>query len=111
MEAGVAFWNSYKAMGGGSSIVKWADRKPALAQKDYVHFTYQGADTLSKILEKSLFSVDRSGVTNLKDSVVKTNNIVEDQARSEVAIEKVGKNEVYQKFFSNQFSGITLTDR
>jgi len=42
-------------MGGESSIVKWAKKKPPLAQKDYVHFTYPGADTLSKILVNSLF--------------------------------------------------------
>jgi alginate O-acetyltransferase complex protein AlgI len=50
------FWNSWKAMGGESSIVRWADRKPPMAQKDYVHFTYSGADTLSKFLAKSLFT-------------------------------------------------------
>ena len=41
-DAGESFWNSYKSMGGESSIIKWADRNPPLAQKDYVHFTYQG---------------------------------------------------------------------
>ena len=54
--AGVAFWDSYRAMGGESSIIKWAEKKPPLAQKDYVHFTYPGADTLSKMLDDSLFS-------------------------------------------------------
>ena len=47
-KAGVFFWDSYKAMGGKSSIIRWAGMKPPLAQKDYVHFTYQGADTLSE---------------------------------------------------------------
>jgi len=56
LDAGVAFWDSYKAMGGGASIIKWVEKKPALAQKDYVHFTYPGADTLSKILASALFS-------------------------------------------------------
>lgn len=56
METGVAFWDSYRAMGGESSIIRWADMKPPLAQKDFVHFTYPGADTLSKILVNALFS-------------------------------------------------------
>lgn len=56
IDAGVAFWDSYKAMGGASSIIKWSEKKPALAQKDYVHFTYPGADSLSKILTAALFS-------------------------------------------------------
>jgi alginate O-acetyltransferase complex protein AlgI len=55
LNAGSAFWDSYRAMGGESSIIKWAGKKPSLAQKDYVHFTYPGADTLSKILANALF--------------------------------------------------------
>jgi alginate O-acetyltransferase complex protein AlgI len=51
----VAFWDSYKAMGGRSSIITWAQKKPPLAQKDYVHFTYTGADTLSSLLAASEF--------------------------------------------------------
>jgi alginate O-acetyltransferase complex protein AlgI len=51
----VSFWNSYLAMGGKSSIIKWAEKKPPLAQKDFIHFTYPGADTLSEMLASSLF--------------------------------------------------------
>jgi alginate O-acetyltransferase complex protein AlgI len=56
-KADVTFWNSYKAMGGKYSIIKWAEAKPPLAQKDFIHFTYTGADTLSKLLSTSLFFV------------------------------------------------------
>jgi len=49
------FWDSYKAMGGRASIISWAQKKPPLAQKDYVHFTYTGADTLSALMASSLF--------------------------------------------------------
>jgi alginate O-acetyltransferase complex protein AlgI len=55
MFSGAAFWDSYNAMGGNSSIKVWAEKKPALAQNDYVHFTYPGADTLSSLLTRSLF--------------------------------------------------------
>ena len=54
-KAGETFWDSYRAMGGESSIIKWAEKKFPLAQKDYVHFTYPGADTLSAMLASSLF--------------------------------------------------------
>ncbi len=53
---GAAFWNSYNAMGGKSSIVAWAKKKTPLAQKDFVHFTYAGADTLSKLLTGAMFN-------------------------------------------------------
>jgi alginate O-acetyltransferase complex protein AlgI len=52
---GAIFWNSYAAMGGKSSIIKWENKKPPLAQKDFVHFTNPGADTLSSLLIASLF--------------------------------------------------------
>jgi alginate O-acetyltransferase complex protein AlgI len=56
-KADVTFWNSYRAMGGKSSIIKWAEKKPSLAQKDFIHFTYTGADTLSEMLISSLFVI------------------------------------------------------
>jgi D-alanyl-lipoteichoic acid acyltransferase DltB (MBOAT superfamily) len=56
-DAGVAFWDSYRAMGGEASIISWASREIPLAQKDYVHFTYTGADTISAMLAKALFTL------------------------------------------------------
>ncbi len=56
LSAGATFWNAFKAMGGKSSIVKWTEKNPPLAQEDYVHLTYPGADTLSKIMFAALFS-------------------------------------------------------
>lgn len=55
-DAGAGFWDSYSAMGGKSSIIKWAGKKPPLVQKDYVHFTYPGADSLSQLLITALFT-------------------------------------------------------
>jgi D-alanyl-lipoteichoic acid acyltransferase DltB (MBOAT superfamily)/lysophospholipase L1-like esterase len=57
LKADVVFWDSYGAMGGKSSIVRWAGKKPPLAQKDFIHFTYTGADTLSDMLASSLFVI------------------------------------------------------
>ncbi len=55
--SGAVFWDSYEAMGGKSSIIRWVERKPPLAQNDYVHFTNTGADTLSRMLVSALFTV------------------------------------------------------
>jgi len=57
IKADVTFWDSYGAMGGKSSIIKWAEKKPPLAQKDFIHFTYPGADTLSNLLASALFLI------------------------------------------------------
>jgi alginate O-acetyltransferase complex protein AlgI len=70
-DAGAAFWNSYKSMGGESSIISWAGKHPPLAQKDYVHFTYPGADTLSKILTDALFSDKVADTASLKSIIIK----------------------------------------
>jgi D-alanyl-lipoteichoic acid acyltransferase DltB (MBOAT superfamily) len=52
---GVTFWDSYQAMGGYNSIIRWAGNNPPLARPDYVHFTNLGADSLSKILIADMF--------------------------------------------------------
>ena len=54
--AETGFWDAYNAMGGEGSIIKWSEKKPPLAQKDYVHFTSIGADSISKLLANDLFS-------------------------------------------------------
>jgi len=78
-EAGVTFWDSYSAMGGESSIVKWTEKKPPLAQKDYAHFTYPGADTLSKKLTEALFPVREIDTSELKIISVQADTILADQ--------------------------------
>jgi D-alanyl-lipoteichoic acid acyltransferase DltB (MBOAT superfamily) len=60
LKTGVIFWDSYQAMGGKSSIIKWEKKRPPLAQKDFVHFTVSGADTLSALLTSSLFVIQKS---------------------------------------------------
>lgn len=75
-DAGVAFIDSYSAMGGESSIIRWTERKPPLAQKDYVHFTYTGADSLSKILTDIIFSEGLTGPEKLLNNKVKTDTVI-----------------------------------
>ncbi|MEH0157746.1 hypothetical protein V6R21_26895 [Limibacter armeniacum] len=53
-KAGVAFWDLYKAMGGENSIIKWVDREPAWANKDYTHFTRRGANHVGDMLYNEL---------------------------------------------------------
>ena len=72
-ETGALFWDSFTAMGGDSSIIRWSKMKPALAQKDYVHFTYAGADTLARIFTNEIFPPDitHSSVNLLTEEKVK----------------------------------------
>ena len=51
---GIAFWNLYKAMGGENSMIQWADADTALANKDYTHFNFRGANKVANMLYKAL---------------------------------------------------------
>lgn len=52
--AGVLFWDSYEAMGGSGSIVKWSNKIPALAAKDFTHLTYSGGAALADLLMEDI---------------------------------------------------------
>jgi D-alanyl-lipoteichoic acid acyltransferase DltB (MBOAT superfamily) len=80
--AGGAFWDSYSAMGGESSIVRWSEKKPPLAQKDYAHFTSVGADTLSRLLSEEFFSAGKIDTNRLTYVTVQEDTIVQDQQLS-----------------------------
>ena len=80
-ETGAAFWDSYAAMGGDSSIYRWSEKSPPLAQKDYVHFTYTGADSLSRILAKAVFTpeeIDSAVLSGSTTDSVSVNDINRD---------------------------------
>ena len=57
MEAGIAFWDSYAAMGGANSIIRWVNANPPLATNDYVHFTPRGARYLAELFCTALLDV------------------------------------------------------
>lgn len=104
MEEGVAFWDSYSAMGGESSIVEWADKVPPLAQKDYIHLTYQGADTLSKIFADALLSNTGIDTGRPEDDTIKTDTIVEIQhLLTSEQTENVREESLFRSFISAIF--------
>jgi len=52
--AGVPFWDLYEAMGGENSMYSWAHAEPALAAKDYTHFSPKGAQIVGEMLYKAI---------------------------------------------------------
>jgi lysophospholipase L1-like esterase len=54
--AGVPFWDCYAAMGGKNSMAAWENAKPPLANKDFVHFTYRGANLIAEMFYAALMS-------------------------------------------------------
>ncbi|PWJ43137.1 GDSL-type esterase/lipase family protein [Sediminitomix flava] len=48
--AGCVYWDLYLAMGGENSIRDWAEMEPALANKDFIHFTRTGANKVGDLL-------------------------------------------------------------
>lgn len=53
-KTGCAFWNLYQGMGGPGSIVKMADAKPAMANKDYTHINSKGGQFVAQRLFDAL---------------------------------------------------------
>ena len=51
-ETGCGFWNLYEALGGYNSMQGLVKAKPALANRDYTHFTKAGADKVAELLFK-----------------------------------------------------------
>lgn len=84
MESKTGFFNLYEAMGGKGSMVQWVEESPAKANKDYTHFNFRGAQTVSALIFKQLEEgyaaykkekggepVQRRGVKEKEDSLQK----------------------------------------
>ncbi|MBP7195671.1 MAG: hypothetical protein KBA79_07660 [Candidatus Cloacimonetes bacterium] len=55
-ETGSAFWNLFAEMGGMNSMPSWVNASPALAGKDYTHFTIAGANKVGEMLSNLILS-------------------------------------------------------
>ena len=55
---GIAFWDLYDVMGGSGSMVDWVDAAPALAVRDYIHFTPKGASKVGASLVQALKALE-----------------------------------------------------
>lgn len=55
-ETNCAFLNLYQTMGGANSMVKWADTIPALANKDYTHFNFRGAEKIGNLISDKILN-------------------------------------------------------
>jgi lysophospholipase L1-like esterase len=51
---GAAFWNTFEAMGGDGSLVRWYRARPQLAGGDLTHPTPRGAEVLGNMLSSAL---------------------------------------------------------
>ena len=64
-ENDMAFYNFHESMGGNGAIIKWADSALPLANKDYIHFNFRGANAAAKIIFKALIN-DYNKAVNLR---------------------------------------------
>lgn len=53
---GCAFWDMYAAMGGKNTMPDWVYHEPALAEKDFVHFTPNGANVMARMLYSAIIA-------------------------------------------------------
>jgi len=97
-ESGAAFWDAYRAMGGSSSIIRWSEKKPPLAQKDYVHFTYLGADTLSAMLARAMF------LSGKADTVLSETAILEEANPESITMAQPSEKGIAEYYFRKLIS-------
>ena len=95
--AGAAFWDSYEAMGGKYSVVKWAEKKLPLIQKDYVHFTYPGADTISKMLFHAMFTPIRNNTVASLNNISGADSIKNGKTAAALVPENPEQKEIFIK--------------
>ncbi|MBL7742274.1 MAG: hypothetical protein JNN00_02260 [Chitinophagaceae bacterium] len=65
-ETNSCFYNQFETMGGTNSIVDWANRKPSLANKDYVHPNHKGAEILATYFFEAIIKDYQKYVQSLK---------------------------------------------
>ncbi|MBN1821756.1 MAG: hypothetical protein JXR31_14490 [Prolixibacteraceae bacterium] len=64
IENGCAFWNLYESMGGKGSMIKWVETTPPLGNKDYVHYTFLGAEKVGHLFAQEFMeALDSRQVT------------------------------------------------
>ncbi|MEO7110844.1 MAG: GDSL-type esterase/lipase family protein, partial [Polyangiaceae bacterium] len=54
LDHGVAFWNTYEAMGGKGTMARWVKADPQLASWDLTHPTPAGAEIVGNLFFKAL---------------------------------------------------------
>lgn len=58
-ETGIAFWNTFEAMGGMNSMEQWVYANPPLALRDYTHVTAQGASKIGEMIADAILNTYR----------------------------------------------------
>ncbi len=51
-----AYWDMYQAMGGLNTMPDWVFHEPPYAEKDFVHFTPNGANVMAKMFYNALIT-------------------------------------------------------
>ena len=54
---GVAYWDTFRVMGGAGSMRGWVSHNPPLGGPDSIHFTSRGADEIGESLAKAIISL------------------------------------------------------
>jgi len=77
MRRGAGYWDLYDVMGGEGSMVAWVEGDPALAVKDYIHFTPKGASKVGNALVDALKELEQ-GYAALQAEIAAEKQRVED---------------------------------
>lgn len=60
IQTGTLFWDTYQAMGGSGSMVKFVSNSPPMASKDYTHINYAGGKKIaSSFVDAMIYSLSQ----------------------------------------------------
>ncbi|MFN3757332.1 MAG: hypothetical protein ACK4RM_10280, partial [Flavobacterium sp.] len=54
LQSEAGYFSLFDKMGGSGSMKKWVESEPALANKDYTHFNYKGAQKVAAMIDEYL---------------------------------------------------------
>lgn len=103
MRTGVGFWDTWQAMGGRSSIVNWSKKTPPLAQTDYVHLSYHGADTLAKFILEDIFPEHKRTLL-IASSSLPTDTIISSPGSKDQPLISVSEKSIVARIISSVLS-------
>jgi hypothetical protein len=78
-----AFWNLFAAMGGRNSMKTWVYSDPPLAQKDFIHFTFDGANKVGEMLYEAIINEYEKYENALAGSPAFSNDTIYNKSDSE----------------------------
>ena len=111
-ETGVAFFNTFQAMGGEGTMAKWYAAEPRLVSADFIHPTWYGAKIVGELLYNGLHDgYNGYKLRQLEDRVGATETASSDHPSDHVQSDGPGDREKSDRLVDREKKSDPLGDR